>query len=60
MEQSNSLQKPEIIDEMKPLKDYLLGKSDTVEFVEKCKEIRTTEDIPCEIIQPKQIENGNE
>lgn len=37
-----------IIDEMKPLKDYLQGKSSTIEFIEDCREIRETKDAEFE------------
>lgn len=57
MQDNNQVQNPkfEKPDDMKPLKDYLLGVTSTVEFVEKCREIKKTEDAEFEIIQPKQL-----
>lgn len=44
-----------VIDEMQPLKDYLQGKSSTIGFIEKCREIIATENAEFEILEPKQL-----
>lgn len=58
---SKEIQKDEFkrVDEMQPLKDYLQGKSSTQTFIEKCREISKTEDIPHEVIEPKQLPSNN-
>ena len=54
------IQKPILVDEMKPLKDYLQGKTGAVEFVEQCKNISKTEDADFEVIEPKQLPKPNQ
>lgn len=44
-----------IVDEMKPLKDYLQGNSSTQEFIQECRNISKTENAEFEIIEPKKL-----
>ena len=48
-----------VVDEMKPLKDFLLHRSTTAEFIEECRIISATENIDHEIVSPKLLNDGN-
>lgn len=66
MPQNNSLQKDELkIESPEDLKKVIILKSGALMDIDEWTKIpypgtSKTEDIPCEIITPKQIENGTE
>lgn len=59
--ESKEIQKdePKIIDEMKPLKDYLQGKSTTHEFIDECRNIHKTETAEFEVLPLKPLPDNN-